>query len=505
MKYIVDSDKMKKIDKYTMEVIKVPPLVLMERAAMELASLIKQKIKKEDRILVVCGPGNNGADGVAAGRILFLQGYQVAILLPFDTNGCSDQMKLQLTIANNLGISIDNSNRLCEYNIIIDAFFGIGLSKPVLGIFSDIIEEINKGQQMVFSVDIPSGISADTGRVLNTAIKADYTVTFGYMKQGLILYPGADYAGEIILADIGFPDLALTYVGADTFYYTREDLNKLPIRKRDGHKGSFGRVLVIAGSEGMSGAAYLSAKACFKTGAGMVKILSSCKNRNIIQTMLPEALFASYDTDEDLSSIISWAQVIIIGPGLGLGKITDQLLDLVINQEDTPVIIDADGINMLAKRLDSNYEAFSLEKRLNVLADILPKNTVLTPHPMELSRLLRMDISEISDNIFDIANQCSYNELVYVLKDARTIVAGSGKKYINISGNDGMATAGSGDVLTGIIAGLIAQGMKAYDAACLAVYIHGLAGDEAAVRLGRYSLTAEDIVGEISSVLLQQY
>ena len=268
------------------------------------------------------------------------------------------------------------------------------------------------------------------------------------MKQGLILYPGADYAGEIILADIGFPDLALTYVGADTFYYTREDLNKLPIRKRDGHKGSFGRVLVIAGSEGMSGAAYLSAKACFKTGAGMVKILSSCKNRNIIQTMLPEALFASYDTDEDLSSIISWAQVIIIGPGLGLGKITDQLLDLVINQEDTPVIIDADGINMLAKRLDSNYEALSLEKRLNVLADILPKNTVLTPHPMELSRLLRMDISEISDNIFDIANQCSYNELVYVLKDARTIVAGSGKKYINISGNDGMATAGSGDVLT---------------------------------------------------------
>lgn len=505
MKYIVDSDKMKKIDKYTMEVIKVPPLVLMERAAMELASLIKQKIKKEDRILVVCGPGNNGADGVAAGRILFLQGYQVAILLPFDTNGCSDQMKLQLTIANNLGISIDNSNRLCEYNIIIDAFFGIGLSKPVLGIFSDIIEEINKGQQMVFSVDIPSGISADTGRVLNTAIKADYTVTFGYMKQGLILYPGADYAGEIILADIGFPDLALTYVGADTFYYTREDLNKLPIRKRDGHKGSFGRVLVIAGSEGMSGAAYLSAKACFKTGAGMVKILSSCKNRNIIQTMLPEALFASYDTDEDLSSIISWAQVIIIGPGLGLGKITDQLLDLVINQEDTPVIIDADGINMLAKRLDSNYEALSLEKRLNVLADILPRNTLLTPHPMELSRLLRMDISEISDNIFDIANQCSYNELVYVLKDARTIVAGSGKKYINISGNDGMATAGSGDVLTGIIAGLIAQGMKAYDAACLAVYIHGLAGDEAAVRLGRYSLTAEDIVGEISSVLLQQY
>ena len=150
MKYIVDSDKMKKIDKYTMEVIKVPPLVLMERAAMELASLIKQKIKKEDRILVVCGPGNNGADGVAAGRILFLQGYQVAILLPFDTNGCSDQMKLQLTIANNLGISIDNSNRLCEYNIIIDAFFGIGLSKPVLGYFQILLRKSTRDSRWCF-------------------------------------------------------------------------------------------------------------------------------------------------------------------------------------------------------------------------------------------------------------------------------------------------------------------------------------------------------------------
>lgn len=501
MKYIIDSDKMKKIDKYTMEVIKIPSLVLMERAAMEVVALIKQKIKKEDRILVVCGPGNNGADGVAAGRILFLQGYQVAILLPFDKQKYSEQMRAQLTIAENLGMSIDNSNKLNEYNIIIDAIFGIGLSKPVLGIASDIIEEINNGKHDVYSVDIPSGISADTGRVLNTAIKADYTITFGYLKQGLILYPGAEYAGEIRLADIGFPDMALPYVGADTFCYSKEDLSRLPNRKKDGHKGTFGRVLVVAGSEGMSGAAYLSAKACIKTGAGMVKVLTDSKNRNIIQTLLPEALFASYDKDEDIASMVSWAQAIVIGPGLGLTKTTERLLDLLINQQDVPLIIDADAINILAKWLDNDYEAKSKEKRIKVLADLLPKNTVITPHPMELSRLLNISTSEISDNIIDIANQCSYNELVYVMKDARTIIAGSGKKYMNISGNNGMATAGSGDVLTGMIAGLIAQGMENYEAACLAVYIHGLAGDVAAENVGTYSLMAGDIVDEISNVL----
>lgn len=511
MEYVVDSDKMKKIDKYTMEEIKVPSMVLMERAAMEIVGLINHSINKNDRILVVCGPGNNGGDGVAAGRILYLQGYHVAILLPFEREKCSEQMKTQLTIAENIGISIDNSSSIHEYNIIIDGIFGIGLSKPIEGKMVDLINEINEGSHRVYSVDIPSGVSADTGNVLNVAIRADYTITFGFMKQGLMLYPGADYAGEITVADIGFPHEALKIAGVDTFYYNKKDLSLLPIRKNNSHKGSFGKILIVAGSEGMSGAAYLSAKACYKTGAGMVKVLSSLSNRTILQTLLPEALFASYDTDEELIDAIRWADTIVIGPGLTISKKAKELLEAVINiGQKAKIVVDADAINILAAMIEDS-EANHRDKRLtigeraNKLVDILPKNTILTPHLMELSRLIGIGIANISANIFDIANQCSYNnELVYVLKDARTIVSHIDRKYVNNSGNNGMATAGSGDVLTGIIAGLLAQGMEAFMAASLAVYIHGLAGDIAKDRLGEYSLMAGDIIDAISDVLKLQ-
>ena len=340
---------------------------------------------------------------------------------------------------------------------------------------------------------------------MNIAVKADYTITFGYMKQGLLLYPGADYAGNITVADIGFPDRALQSIRADTFCYTLEDLRLLPKRRNDGHKGTFGKVLVIAGSEGMSGAAYLSAKACLKMGAGMVKVLSAIENRNIIQAILPEALFASYDTDESILAAISWADVIAIGPGLGRNRRAEKLIDLVLNsQQKARLVIDADAINIIADRLDAG-DYVSIGSRIDAIAGILPTNTILTPHPMELSRLISAKIDDISMNVFDIANQCSYNnKLVYVMKDARTIVSQSGKKYMNNSGNNGMATAGSGDVLTGIIAGLLAQGMEAFEAASLGVYIHGLAGDAAKERLGTYSMMAGDIADAVSEVLQLQ-
>lgn len=503
---------MKDIDIYTMEVIGIPSLVLMERAALEIAAVMKQTIKKDDRILVVCGPGNNGADGVAAARILYLQGFEVAILLTFDKEKCSSQMQAQLAIAKNLGIKTDNSIMAGEYNVIVDAIFGIGLSRPVTGKFADIIDEINKGNYKIFSVDIPSGISADTGKVMGTAIKADYTITFGYMKQGLLIYPGALYSGKITVSDIGFPGKALDHANPDTFYFTREDLCRLPYRKINGNKGTFGKVLVIAGSAGMAGAACLSARAAYRTGAGMVKVLTAEKNRNIIQTSLPEALFASYDFEEDetdiapfnkhISAMTEWADVVVIGPGLGTGKKAGKLLSALVSINKKPMVIDADAINLLAKKLDGDSDSLNINERLKKLDALLPENTILTPHPGELSRLLGIPVTDISDNIIDIANQCSYNsKLVYVLKDARTIVAGRGSKYINISGNNGMATAGSGDVLTGIIAALIAQGASTYEAACLAVYIHGLAGDAAAKKTGFYSMMAGDIAEAVGAVL----
>lgn len=506
MYYAVNSDQMKRIDQFTSDVIKIPSLVLMERAAYEVAECVKKKINKSDRILVVCGSGNNGGDGIAAGRILFLQGYHVAILFIGKEKSATEQTKLQLEIAKNLKIPFENNNKLGEYNILIDAIFGIGLTRPVTGEYAEIIREMNRQKATVFSVDIPSGISADDGSIQNVAVRADYTITFGFQKTGLLLYPGTEFAGEVTVADIGFPEYALEHVTPNTFYYSEKDLKLLPVRKHNGHKGTFGKVLVIAGSKGMSGAAFLSAKAAYRTGAGLVKILTSSDNREVIQTLLPEALFASYDEGnnqtqhEEIRNSINWASVIVIGPGLGQSQLAEDILRMVLEEAKVPVIIDADGINLLAKMLDTVSQ--DLDARVEALANLGKAPMIVTPHPMELSRLINFPVKQIEENRIDIARQCSYNNnLIHVMKDARTVVTQRNRYYINVSGNDGMATGGSGDVLTGIIAALIAQGAELFDAACLGVYLHGLAGDDAARNKGTYSLIASDIINSIENVM----
>ncbi|MDF2611256.1 MAG: hypothetical protein K0R92_2730 [Lachnospiraceae bacterium] len=513
MKYAVDAERAKKIDDYTIEVTKVPAMELMERAAKEVVAVMKKRINKQDRILSVCGPGNNGGDGIAAGRILYLQGYHVAILFIGEEDKASEQSKAQLEIARNLGIPIENYNKLHEYNIIIDAIFGVGLTRAVTGVYEMIIRQINENDNLVFAVDIPSGISADYADVMNVAVKANYTITFGHVKQGILFYPGAEYAGEISVADIGFPESATKHAKPDAFYYEPEDLRRLPARKNYSNKGTYGKVLVIAGSKGMSGAAYLSAKAAYRSGAGLVKVLTASANRVILQTSLPEALYEPYDNIElvpqernrKLMENLSWASVIVIGPGLGLSQTAQELLEMVINKAKVPVIIDADGITLLSKILDNRnmvLESQTTETRLKFLAELLQEQTVLTPHLKELSRLLGISVSEISNKLIDTARQCSYNNnLVYAIKDARTIVSQNQDRYVNVSGNNGMATGGSGDVLTGIIAALIAQGLLPFDATCLAVYIHGLAGDIAAKENGAYSMMASDIINSIEKVL----
>ncbi len=512
MRYALDSKKMKRIDEYTVNTIKIPAMVLMEHAAIKLVEHMKQRITKEDCILAVCGPGNNGGDGVAAGRILHLQGYQVAILFIGEEDRCSSLMKAQLEIAKNIGIPFENSNKLSEYNIIIDAIFGIGLTKPITGEFEEIIKRINKTTGIIYSVDLPSGISGDDGSVMNVAVKATETITFGHNKIGLLLYPGANYAGTITVADIGFPRAATEHVEVDTFYYDREDLNRLPKRQSYSHKGNYGKVLIIAGSKGMAGAACLSARAAYRSGAGLVKVLSFGCNRSIVQSLLPEAIFAAYDEldwnveQERLIKDIEWATAIVIGPGIGCDQRSKELLDMVISKAKVPLIIDADAITLLALKLNEMEESendHGLDSRIERLQSLLPAGTILTPHLMELSRLIGPSVHDITNNLIDTAHRCSYNnELVYAIKDARTIVAYNNQYYINVSGNHGMATGGSGDVLTGMIAALVAQGMKPYDGACLAVYIHGLAGDEAAREKGYYSMIAGDIVASIEKVLI---
>jgi NAD(P)H-hydrate epimerase len=508
MKYVVNSAKMQAIDDYTINHIGIPGMVLMEKAANAVVTEMLPVICRKDRILAVCGTGNNGGDGVAAARILKEQGYQVDIHIIGDEKRASEQTKHQLTIARNLNVRIDSNLKICEYNVIIDAIFGIGLSKPVDGAFEQAIKSINSSENnIVFSVDVPSGIHADDGKVMNIAVKADYTITFGLNKIGLILYPGCDYAGKVTVAEIGFPQKAIEYVKPATFIYEESDLSKLPYRKNDSNKGTFGKVLIIAGSKNMSGACYLSAKAAYRTGAGLVKILTVEDNRSILQTLLPEAILATYDPSSLKNKLevdrilkeLNWATSIVLGPGIGISGASDHLLDIVLSHTEAPIVIDADALTMLAGK--TRYVTKEMEKE--VYCDIdLPANVIITPHLKEMARMLDCEVSNVKENLLTVAtNVVKGKRFVLALKDTRTMVSDGVHCFINNVGNNGMATGGSGDVLTGIIAAMIAQGMDRFEATALSVYVHGLAGDKALQSKSIYSLMASDIIEALPLVL----
>ncbi len=503
MKKLVNANQMKQIDGYSIDKIGIPSLILMEKAALSLALEIKKCIsKKDNKILAVCGVGNNGGDGVAALRILKEWGYEGAVLLVGSEEKASEQMKVQLSIARKLCIPIFHCEEMVEegkldlnqilkneYTIVIDGMFGIGLSKPVKGIQKEVIDILNKGKYKVFAVDIPSGIHASTGKVMGTAIKANVTVTFGVNKLGLVLYPGCEYAGEVIVTDIGFPQVAIKKAEIESFCYEKEDIGTLlPKRKRNSNKGTYGKVLVIGGSKNMAGACYLSAKAAYTMGAGLVKVMTEESNRTIIQTLLPEALLSTYEEDtileqkEQLLKELDWATVIVLGPGLGMKKSGEFLLNIVLEYATVPVVLDADGLNLLSKQ--------------GGLSKVLEKeNLIFTPHLKEMERLTQDTIMEIKEDIVSYAKEkMKMTKGVLVLKDARTIVTDGKNVYVNISGNNGMSKGGSGDVLTGIIAGLLAQGMDLFTASCLSVYLHGLAGDRVVKETSEYSLLAQDLI-----------
>lgn len=510
MRYLVSAAKMKELDEYTSNMIGVPSLVLMEKAAMAIVEVMKSKLTRNDRILAVCGTGNNGGDGIAAIRMLKELGYNADVLIIGDEKRATEQTKQQLLIARNMDVKVYNNVKVSEYTIVIDAIFGIGLSKPVVGAFEQVIEAINASDNIVFSVDIPSGIQADNGKVMNVAVKADYTITFGENKVGLVLYPGCEYAGETIVADIGFPKKAVESVKPSVFYYGKEDLSHLPLRKNYSNKGTFGKVLIIAGSRNMSGACYLSAKAACRAGAGIVKVLTVEDNRSIIQSLLPEAILSTYDPNNlknklEVDRIIGelkWATSIVVGPGIGISAAADHLLDIVLNHATVPTVIDADAISMLTGK--TQYITKDNEKECYCDID-LPENIVITPHLKEMSRMLDCEVLHVQENLLTVAlNAVKGKRYVLALKDARTIVTDGVRCYINLSGNNGMATAGAGDVLTGIIAAFLAQGMERFEATVLGVYVHGLAGDKAAKLKSIYSLIASDIIEALPLVLHEE-
>ena len=539
MRYVLDAASMKNVDSYSINTLGIPSVVLMERAALSVTEAIESKVKGNIHtdIICVCGRGNNGADGLAVARQLYLKGYNVDVYI-INSHASTKEFDIQLNIIKNLGIECINSPDFSKYGVIVDALFGNGLSRELAGEARIVVDTINKcstsvrsqytqnsdnnGNRLVVAVDIPSGISASTGVVMGSAVNADITVTFGFEKIGHILYPAASYCGKIIRKDIGFaqyPDMT-----RDIFTYDYSDISDmLSLRKPDGNKGTFGKALVIAGSRLYGGAAVLSSRAAARIGAGLVRTLTHISNRTAVITGNMECIVDTYDTDEEcgdfvkntetlVDKCICWADVVCIGPGLSMEESAVKLVRSVSAKKNIKKLYDADALNIIAQYKieldgsndDVDYEAGGNSCNASYKDDMSDKNVVVTPHIGEMSRLTGLDIAVIKNNPIDTARTYSReHNCVCVLKDARTIVSDGERVYINMSGNDGMATGGSGDVLSGIITGLMAQGLTTFEASALGVYIHGCAGDEAALSNGKYSMVAGDIIDNIKNVLIK--
>lgn len=496
MKYIATGHESARIDEYSTTVIGIPQLVLMERAAMAVADVVKGKFEVGSRVLVVVESGNNGGDGIAVARILDQAGYDVEIYWVNGLESASDGFDTQYAIAKRMNLKFGDELVEVGFDVIIDGIFGVGLSRAVTGKQAEAIHMLNDMEGYKIAIDVPSGIDATNGYMLGTAFRADMTVTFGLMKLGLMMGLGYEYAGEVVVADIGFPQQAFDFVSPRLYTYDESDVEALlPYRKKDTHKGSYGKVAVVAGCKNMAGAALFAAESAYRMGCGLVRVCTVEENREIVQSRLPEALLTTFQPEDKdtmrnaMKTVIEWADVVIIGPGLGTGEYAMYLVDKLLRNFDGPVVLDADGINVVAGDIGVLDEARA--------------KLILTPHLMEMSRLTNMKVSDIKANKYDVAREfAKCHKLVICLKDARTVVSDGGlQAYINVTGTDGMATGGSGDVLTGIIAGLLAQGMEPFDAAKLGVCMHGMAGQCAAEKKGKYSMIAGDIVRSIREVL----
>lgn len=491
MIYLPTGEQMRRADLYTIEEIGVPSMVLMERAALEVVRCMEEEQLDFRKVLVICGSGNNGGDGYAIARLLHLKGHDVTIFFAGNSQKRSEENAQQAKIAAHYEIPVITNLGTEEYSVIIDALFGTGLKREVTGHYREVLCSVNQMAGKKVAVDLPSGIHDTTGARMGIAFCADLTVAIAFPKRGLFLQEGNVCAGKILTGDIGISSETFSE-GTVTFGYEKQDLFLgFPKRKKNSHKGSYGKVLMIAGSKGMSGAAYLSAKAAYAVGAGLVQIYTHEENRVILQQLLPEVIITTYDTfdSEQLEKLIQWADLIGIGCGLGKSDTAERVMQYTLKRALVPCVVDADGINILSKHMEWIEETNAL--------------IVLTPHMKEMSRMLQCSVKELIEQRMEKLHAfVERYKVVCVLKDARTLVAKEHQNtYLNLSGNAAMAKAGSGDVLAGVIMGILAQQCEPYTSACLGVFLHGLAGDMARDKKGAYSVLASDLVAEISSVL----
>lgn len=493
----------------------LPSLVLMENAALRIAEVLQQHFELDPpkRIVIVCGKGNNGGDGMALARHLSNIGFQVQVFLLADPNELKGDAATNYRVATNFGVPIQpitSSEQLSqlvepmrEADLVVDALLGTGITGEVRGLYAEAIPLITQHAPRILSVDIPSGINSDTGEICGVAVRADATVTLGAVKLGLVLFPGADYAGDLFVGSLGIPEQLLAKLNIRRFVTTYEIVNKvLPPRHPNTHKGDYGRVLVIGGAPGMSGAAIMAGKAALRAGAGLAQVALPRSLNIAVETAALEVMsFPLPETESGtiapealnvLADRLNWADVIALGCGISRHERTQTFVRQLVAQVDKPMVIDADGLIALA----GHSEILRQRK----------SPTVLTPHPGEMAALLQTTVSEVQrDRVGTALKAAKEFKAIVVLKGARTITASpDGTMFVNLTGNAGMATGGSGDVLTGIIAALLAQTLvrqpqvptpqSLTEAVAASVFLHGLAGDIASWDKGEVALVAGDLL-----------
>lgn len=518
---LVTTEQMRQIDRETIDGQIIPGPELMENAGRGIAQLLLTRVieaSEEERVAIFCGKGNNGGDGFVVGRYLFEAGVDVIIYFMGPVDKLSADARLNFDRAAGIGMNLIEVSSIdvlpeeldCDY--IVDAIFGTGFIGAPRGLAAKIIEYINRHDDMtVMSVDLPSGLNADTGQYEGAVVKADYTFPLALPKFGLFVSPGRELAGMVQVVPIGIPDHVTDKFDLPIELITPEIVSeRLPHRKPDGHKGDFGKLFVLAGSTGLTGAAAMAAKSALRSGCGLVKVGCPRTVLPIIASLameatswpLPDVAKKGALALRGLGEVRKLAEehdAVIIGPGLGQHHETQELVRRFLSKLDKPVIIDADGLNALAKvgQVSPRPAAGGQESETPALQDTKAP-VVLTPHPGEFKRLTGETVppeSEIHERIKVAQKAAADLNCVMVLKGSPTLVADpSGACYVNPTGNNGMATGGSGDVLSGAIGSLLAQGMSTLDAAICGVYIHGLAGDFAAADLTERAIIAGDMI-----------
>ena len=486
---IFSVDQIRQADQFTIKNEPIPSIDLMERAAQAFASWFMSKFSPVHPVHILCGTGNNGGDGLAVGRMLLEKTYKVHLYVVGQPSKGSEDFKVNLERLAPKKITILQENgdlpQFAAHDIVIDAIFGSGLSRPAGGFYQKVIDHVNRQIATKASIDIPSGLFADQPSS-GSIVKVSHTVSFQQPKLSFLLPQNARFVGDWHIVDIGLSPEFIDQQPVDHFVVSEPAVSEaIKERRKYDHKGVFGKGIILSGSYGKMGAAVLAARAAIRSGIGLLTLYIPACGYDVLQTAIPEAMVVVDPLEGTLSSApdLDEFDAVGIGPGIGRSGAALKCLEAVLKAADRPVVVDADGLNLLSE----NRELLAL----------LPAKSILTPHPTEFRRLVgkwdndfdRLDIQKKFSKDFNV---------ILVLKGAHTAISTpDGQVYFNSTGNPGMATAGSGDVLTGILTAMLAQGYTPTQAAVLGVYLHGLAGDIASQQHGQIAMIASDIVDHL--------